>query len=283
MEASGSMKSTARASAAVFLEAQMPGLRAGVVAATVSIAVLISAFSSLMAFRRLWGGLQSAPTLPALIAVGVLLAVLAAVVHAGARLLCGGKRVLIYRAVQCFLPLSLAISMFSICVPGSSFFGVCFITLILGCEELFWLSRPTPFLEKLSRRPLDSQDARAIRTRKEKQSLEIESELVDFPPEVLRRVERSKGPAGEDICWGQIRSEFLPGQRTAAIHLEFCPPFQRRPILHVEQVDGPDATVKTTQILPYGARLEVRLAQSSSGHIETRIEFSAILEKDELL
>ena len=49
------------------------------------------------------------------------------------------------------------------------------------------------------------------------------------------------------------------------------------------QVDGPDATVKTTQILPYGARLEVRLAQSGAEYIETRIEFSAIVEKDELV
>ena len=282
MEASGSIKSTARGSAAIFTEAQMPGMRAGLVAATVSSAALLSAFSGLMAFRRFWGGLQSAPTLQALIAVGVLLAVLAAVVHGGARLLCA-KRLSVYRATQCFLPLSLAIAVFSICVPGSSFFGVFFVILILGCEELLWLLRPTPFLEKLPRQSADSQGARPIRTRKEKQSVEIESELVDFPPEVLRRVERSKGPAGEDICWGQIRSEFLPGQRTAAIHLEFCPPFQRTPVLHVEQVDGPDATVKTTQILPYGARLEVRLAQSGSEDIETRIEFSAIVEKDELV
>ena len=283
MEASGSIKSTARgASAAVFMEAQVPGLRASLVAATVSSAVLLSAFSGLMACRRLWGGLQSAPTLQALVAVGVLLAVLAAVVHGGARLLCG-KRIGVYRAAQGFLPLSLAIAVFSICVPGSSFFGVFFVILILGCEELFWLLRPTPFLEKLPRQAPDSQGIRPIRMRKETQSLETESELVDFPPKVLRRVERSKGSAGEDICWGQIRSEFLPGQRTAAIHLEFCPPFQRSPVLHVEQVDGPDATVKTTQILPYGARLEVRLAQSGSMYIETRIEFSAIVENDEMV
>ena len=261
------------------MEAQMPGLRAALVAATASSAALLLAFSGLMAFRRFWGGLQSAPTLRALVAVGILLAVLAAVVHGGARLLCG-KQAAIYRAAQGFLPLSLAIAVFSVCVPGSSFFGVFFVILILGCEELFWLLRPPPSRETLPRQTTNPRSAPPIHMRNEKKVVKVESELSDFPPEVLRRVERSVGPAGEDICWGQIRSEFLPGQRTAAIHLEFCPPFQRSPELHVEQVDGPDATVKTTQILPYGARLEVRLAQSGSECFETRIEFSAIVEKD---
>lgn len=260
------------------MEAHVLG-RSASVAATVSSAALLSAFSALMAFRRFWGGLQSAPTLQALVAVGVLLAVLAAVVHGGAILLCG-KRGAVYRVAQGFLPLSLAVAVFSICVPGSSFFGVFFVVLILGCEELFWLLRPTPVRETLPRQAADSQGARPIRMQQEKQSLKVKSELSDFPPEVLRRVERSVGPAGEDICWGQIRSEFLPGQRTASIHLEFCPPFQRSPELHVEQVDGADATVKTTQILPYGARLEVRLAQSASECFETRIEFSAIVDED---
>ena len=113
----------------------------------------------------------------------------------------------------------------------------------------------------------------------EKQFSNYQQEIADFPSDVVRRIERSIGPVGEDICAGQIRTGFLPGQRTAAIHLDFCPPFQRVPVLHVEQVEGPDAAVKTSQILPYGARLEIRLAQIGDEYFETRIEFSAIAEQ----
>ena len=277
MEASGSIESTSRASGAVSLQRQFPWLRTVVITVSVSSGGLLSAFSALVAFRRLWGGLQSAPTLPALLVVGVLLAVLAAVAHGGARLLCG-KQASVYRVTQVFLPLSLGVAVFSICVPGVSFLGVTSVVLILGCEELFWLLRLDPARGFYSQHPSDPP---MVRGREETNFPMVQQEAADFPTEVLRRIERFKGPAGEDICAGQIRSEFLPGQRTSAMHLEFCPPFQRIPVLHVEQVDGPDATVKTTQILPYGARLEVRLNQSGAEHIETRIEFSAIVENDD--
>ena len=52
-------------------------------------------------------------------------------------------------------------------------------------------------------------------------------------------------------------------------------------LLHIEQIEGPEALVKATQVLPYGARLEVRLARSGSERFETRIEFSAIVEAGE--
>ena len=284
MEASGSIVSSSQARVAVFLEDQISWLRGLLVASAISSATLLFAFSGLVALRRFLGGLQSAPGLPTLVAVGFLLAALSSVVHCGAQLL-WGKNSAAYRAAQGLLPLSLAVAVFSISLPGSSFFAVLFVSLILGCEELFWLVRPALLRPALHRdgaedRPAyrDSPSEKVVRT--EKDFMTVNEFHADFPPEVSRRIERTVGPAGEDICWGQIRSQFLPGQRTAAIHLEFCPPFQRSPVLHVEQVEGPDATVKTTQILPYGARLEVRLAHSGSEFFETRIEFSAIVEKD---
>ena len=280
MEASGSIVSSSQARVAVFLEDQISWLRGLLVAAAISSAMLLFAFSGLVALRRFLGGLQSAPSLPTLVAVGFLLAALSSVVHCGAQLL-WGKKSAAYRAAQGLLPLSLTVAVFSICLPGSSFFAVLFVSLILCCQELFWLVRPALLRDGAEDRPAyrDSPPEKVVRT--EKDFMTANEFHVDFPPEVSRRIERTLGPAGEDICWGQIRSEFLPGQRTAAIHLEFCPPFQRSPVLHVEQVEGPDATVKTTQILPYGARLEVRLAHSGSEFFETRIEFSAIVEKDE--
>ncbi len=280
MEASGSIAATTRPRTTVFLVDQFPWWRALLTAITISSALLLFAFSGLVALRRFWGGLQLAPGLLTLVAVGFLLAVLSSVVHCGTQLLCD-KKSTVYRVIQGFLPLSLVLAVFSICLPGSSFFAVLLVIVILGSEELFSLVRPA-FLHDFTRSHSPSRYSSPDGTIPVEKRLAATNHFVgEFPAEVIRRIERTRGPLGEDVCWGQIRSEFLPDQRTAAIHLEFCPPFQKTPVLHVEQVEGPDATVKTTQILPYGARLEVRLARSGSDSLETRIEFSAIVENSD--
>jgi hypothetical protein len=54
-----------------------------------------------------------------------------------------------------------------------------------------------------------------------------------------------------------------PGQRSANLHLAFCPPFARSPRISVQQREGPAARVKEGQLLPYGARLDLKLAQAA--------------------
>ncbi|MDG2207124.1 MAG: hypothetical protein P8K78_04400 [Pirellulales bacterium] len=250
------------------------------IALAASSGMLLLAFSVLVAFRRVWGGLQSAPGVPVLIAVSLLLATLAAAIHYGSQSLLG-KNSLKYYLLQGVIPLSLLISAFSICVPGSPLLGVLAIVAILGTEELFWIARPqreaTP---AISDRPVPLQSPPPLTEgKKETGAADFVS---DFPAEVLRRIERTRGPGGEDICWGQVRTTFQAGQRTAPIHIVFCPPFAVIPTLHFEQVEGPDASVKATQILPYGARLEVRLARTESMPTDARIEFSAIDEASEV-
>ena len=249
------------------------------IALSASSGMLLLAFSGLVAFRRVWGGLQSAPEAPILVFVGLLLAALATATHYGTQSLLG-KNSSKYYLLQGLIPLSLLISAFSICVPGSPLPGVLAIVAILVTEELFWIARPhreaTP---AISDRPIPLQSPRSpTEGKQETVAVDFES---DFPAEVLRRIERTRGPGGEDICWGQVRTTFQAGQRTAPIHIVFCPPFAVIPTLHFEQVQGPDASVKATQILPYGARLEVRLARTESIPTDARIEFSAIDEASE--
>ena len=65
------------------------------------------------------------------------------------------------------------------------------------------------------------------------------------------------------------------GQRTHNVHLAFCPPFARTPELAVEQVDGPRCRIKTVQLLPYGARLEVKLAAAAESATGVLLKFCA--------
>lgn len=70
--------------------------------------------------------------------------------------------------------------------------------------------------------------------------------------------------SGAKTVSGVARLTFRPGERQAELHLAFCPSFPAPPAFHVEQTGGPDVRVKTTQVMPYGARLEVQRADAAA-------------------
>jgi hypothetical protein len=80
------------------------------------------------------------------------------------------------------------------------------------------------------------------------------------PSTMLQHITRSRAADGSEELAGWVRVPFAAGQRTGNAHLAFCPPFSTTPELLVEQVDGPRCRIKTVQLLPYGARLEVKCA-----------------------
>ena len=57
--------------------------------------------------------------------------------------------------------------------------------------------------------------------------------------------------------------------------MAFCPPFAATPELEVEQLDGPEARIKTAQLLPYGARLDLKLAAAAEEPTSVLLQFSA--------
>lgn len=70
--------------------------------------------------------------------------------------------------------------------------------------------------------------------------------------------------AGAKTVNGVARLTFRPGERQTELHLAFCPSFPAAPEFHVEQSGGPDVRVKTTQVMPYGVRLEVQRAEAAA-------------------
>jgi mutator protein MutT len=95
-------------------------------------------------------------------------------------------------------------------------------------------------------------------------------------PGVVQQLTRSRTPDGSETISGWLRIPLLAGQRTATVHLAFCPPFQCVPELETEQQDGPDATIRVGQVLPYGARLEFKLADVAEAPAEVLVEYSAV-------
>ncbi len=81
--------------------------------------------------------------------------------------------------------------------------------------------------------------------------------------DVIQQLVRTRLCDGGEQLAGWLRVALAPGQRSANVHVAFCPPFARSPRIRVEQREGPAARVKEGQLLPYGVRLDVKLAQAA--------------------
>jgi hypothetical protein len=99
--------------------------------------------------------------------------------------------------------------------------------------------------------------------------------------QVTQQLTRSRADDGSEVLAGWLRLAFEPGQRQATAHLAFCPPFAQVPELDVRQIEGPAARVKTGQVLPYGARLEVKLNVAAEHPLDIRLRFSARADGNE--
>jgi len=88
-----------------------------------------------------------------------------------------------------------------------------------------------------------------------------------------QRLVRGKDAGGAECVQGWVSAAFLPGQKTATVHVAFCPPLSAVPGLELRQVDGPAARLRTVQALVYGARLEVKLAAPAEKAESVRVAF----------
>ena len=97
------------------------------------------------------------------------------------------------------------------------------------------------------------------------------------PPgdEVTQQMTRSRTAGGSEVLAGWIRLPMAAGQRSANVHLSFCPAFARIPRVSVEQRGGPRARIKAVQVLPHGARFDLKLAALSETAQTVLLEFSA--------
>ena len=83
------------------------------------------------------------------------------------------------------------------------------------------------------------------------------------PPEpaadVLQQLTLRATTEGGAELSGWLRIRLAAGQRTGSLHVAFCPSFGQVPEVQAEPVSGPDCRIKAAQVLPYGARLDIKL------------------------
>lgn len=102
----------------------------------------------------------------------------------------------------------------------------------------------------------------------------------DLPEGLWQQTSRLRTNEGELVS-GWEKVEFKPSERTAIVHVAFCPPLEETPELELEQMSGPPARIKAAQVLPHGARLEVRLNSPAVAEVALWIAFATIPLKSE--
>ena len=99
--------------------------------------------------------------------------------------------------------------------------------------------------------------------------------VASSSPRVLQQLTREKTADGLDRLWGWLQTSFEPGERTALVHVAFCPPFAEAPKIAVRPSAGPASRIKPSQILAHGVRLELKLNFASRQPERVLLEFTA--------
>lgn len=80
---------------------------------------------------------------------------------------------------------------------------------------------------------------------------------------------------GQELIRGALHLALLDGTRVATAHVAFCPPFAERPQFDVRLTAGPACRVKLGQLLPQGARIEIKLHAPAAATDRLSLEFTA--------
>jgi hypothetical protein len=172
-----------------------------------------------------------------------------------------------------------------LCLPGTSAVGMFLLWTLLGAEESWawgWRVRHSfDALPSAPRQAVRTDSAHAGPSRPNRGGMTsraaptLEAEEIILPKGITQQLTRSQAADGVEELSGWLRIAFVAGQRTGSVHVAFCPPFAATPELVVEQLEGPEARLKTAQLMSYGARLDLKLAAAAEEPTSVLVQFSA--------
>lgn len=99
--------------------------------------------------------------------------------------------------------------------------------------------------------------------------------------DVVQRLERRGLAGGGERIEGLVRVTVPRGARLGWAHVGFCPPFTTTPSVDVATgYDEIEAIVAAAEVLPWGARVEVRLDEPAEQTLDVPVEFAAGTRSD---
>ena len=242
---------------------------------TISTSLAIVAI--VLSLRRGLGGLARPLDVVSFLITGITLAALLGVTRwmtwtIVERLSSSERRVLWWLPGAAVLLIAVGVSL-----PSSSFLGLFFLWSFLLLEEGIFILRWIHSLPS-GWRPYNA-SIKATQVKQERSSGDPpllpsgDWRTGDMPREVSQQIMLARDETGAEFYYGRLRVEFAAGQRMTSLHIGFCPPLEFNPDLVVEQIAGPDVHVKLSQVLPYGARLDVKLKSAGQEPSDAVLEF----------
>jgi hypothetical protein len=236
--------------------------------ALVVLAWLIVA-AAVVAGRGFAGALRTPLEPAALLTAGALVAAAGVVVRLGWLLALGADRIgRCDHAVQVSTTFAVAFLYAALSLPsGTAMEALIVLWLLFAAEEgwaWFW------FLKRGQNDFVPVKPAPTAPTVEENSS-----DPFLMPAEVTQQLTRSRAADGTEQLFGWLRMPFAAGQRTGSVHVAFCPPLEMTPEVEVEQIDGPDTRIKTAQLLPYGARFDLKLSAVAQSPTTVVLQFMA--------
>jgi len=235
--------------------------------------------AAVLCWRRVAGQL-SAPLTPAiLLFVGLSVATAAATARLAWRSRPRPSRAGSSVPAATFLSAAVLAVGVALSLPGTSPTGLLILWGVLALEES-WAWGPAGWRRLVAGRDLSPRPRRKVDVAPPDSSatlpLSARPAFQKPPPDdVTQQLTRSRTAEGTELLSGWVRVEMAGGQRSANVHLAFCPPFARTPRIAVEQTEGPQVRIKTVQLLPYGARFDLKLVALSEEAATVLLEFLA--------
>ena len=240
--------------------------------------------AALLCWRRAVGALSNPLDLASLAAVALPVVAMAAIARTLGRFRPTGKRPGWLETCQAvLLSASVLATGAALSLHGTPLAGLVALWGILIAEEIWaWRWRRLPGLPAMPRwrrprfRPVRVDAPQAVAPHSTAHS-DDRPIVADAPPDetVMQQLTRSQAADGTETLSGWLRIPVALGQRTANVHVAFCPPFPHTPRARVKQLNGPEARVKTVQLLPYGVRFDLKLREPSESAAAVLLQFSA--------
>ena len=159
--------------------------------------------------------------------------------------------------------------------------GCCY-PAYLNSDWLIWL--PMLVADQLWRQSFFDAGHPLVRLAEEPEEADDETTMTFPEPaqspqpldeEIVQHLYRVRNDDGSELIYGTLRADFQSGQRTAVLHVGFCPPLPYVPEIEAEALPGSEARLKIVQALAHGARLNVRLPSTPVEDCHVWIDMAA--------
>ncbi len=133
---------------------------------------------------------------------------------------------------------------------------------VLGLVELAWWKLPS----RPNNRHYASLHSGFCSSVESEHAEELE-ESEEFDEGITQQLVRRRTDEGTDRLEGTFLVEFPENQRTASVHVPFCPAFEGTPKIDVVLLDGEDATLSVVKPKPFGVRIDAKRRENAVGTV----------------